>query len=159
LHPDGTLARLLATFPRAGRVEWIGVRPARHVPVEPMAEVLATDGGLLGDHYGGGKREVTLIQAEHLAAVASLMGVPRVGPALVRRNIVIAGINLVALKDRRFRIGEALLAYSGPCHPCSRMEEALGAGGYNAMRGHGGITARVLERGTLRVGDAVVAVP
>jgi MOSC domain-containing protein YiiM len=151
LHPDGTLARLLAMFPRAGRVEWIGVRPARHVPVEQVTEVLATDGGLLGDHYGGGMREVTLIQAEHLAAVASLVGVPRVDPALARRNIVVAGINLVALKDRRFRIGEALLAY--------RMEEALGAGGYNAMRGHGGITARVLERGTLRVGDAVVAVP
>jgi len=159
LHPDGTIARLLAMFPRAGRVEWIGVRPARHVPVEQVTEVLATDGGLLGDHYGGGMREVTLIQAEHLAAVASLEGVPRVDPALVRRNIVVAGINLVALKDRRFRIGEALLAYSGPCHPCSRMEEALGAGGYNAMRGHGGITARVLERGTLRVGDAVVVVP
>ena len=146
-------------FPRAGRVEWIGVRPARHVPLEQVTEVLATDGGLLGDHYGGGMREVTLIQAEHLAAVASLVDVPRVDPALVRRNIVVAGINLVALKDRRFRIGEALLAYSGPCHPCSRMEEALGAGGYNAMRGHGGITARVLERGTLRVGDAVVVVP
>lgn len=159
MHPDGTLARLLATFPRAGRVEWIGVRPARHVPVEPVTEVLATDGGLLGDHYGGGTREVTLIQAEHLAAVASLMEVPRVAPALVRRNIVVAGINLAALKDRRFRVGEALLAYSGPCHPCSRMEEALGAGGYNAMRGHGGIAARVLERGTLRIGDAVVAVP
>jgi MOSC domain-containing protein YiiM len=159
LHPDGTLARLLATFPRAGRVEWIGVRPARHSPVEQVAEVLASDGGLLGDHYGGGKREVTLIQAEHLAAVASLMEVPRVAPALVRRNIVVSGINLLALKDRRFRVGEALLECSGPCHPCSRMEEALGAGGYNAMRGHGGIAARVLERGTLRVGDTVVAVP
>jgi MOSC domain-containing protein YiiM len=159
LHPDGTLARLLAMFPRAGRVEWIGVRPARHVPVEQTVGALATDGGLLGDHYDGGKREVTLIQAEHLAAVASLMGVPRVEPALVRRNIVVSGINLLALKDRRFRVGEALLECSGPCHPCSRMEEALGAGGYNAMRGHGGITARVLERGTLRVGDTVVAVP
>jgi len=159
LHPDATLARLLAAFPRPGRVDWIGVRPARHATPQTVAEALATDGGLVGDHYGGGKREVTLIQAESLAAVASLVGVPRVDPALVRRNIVVAGINLVALKDRRFRIGEALLAYSGPCHPCSRMEEALGAGGYNAMRGHGGITARVLERGTLRVGDAVVVVP
>jgi MOSC domain-containing protein YiiM len=159
LHPDGTLARLLATFPRVGRVEWIGVRPGRHVPVEPVTEVLATDGGLLGDHYGGGAREVTLIQAEHLAAVAALVGVSRVEPGLLRRNLVVSGINLAALKDRRFRIGAALLAYSGPCHPCSRMEEALGAGGYNAMRSHGGITARVLERGTLRVGDAVVVVP
>lgn len=158
MHPDATLARLLAAFPRAGRVEWIGVRPARHAPPEAPTEALATDGGLVGDHYGGGRREITLIQAEHLAAVASLIGIPRIDPGLVRRNVVVSGVNLVALKDRRFRVGAAVLEYTGPCHPCSRMEEALGAGGYNAMRGHGGITARVLERGTIRVGDAVVAV-
>ncbi len=156
---DGTLARLLATFPRAGRVEWIGVRPARQVSPEPVHEILAIDGGLVGDHYGGGKREVTLIQAEHLVAVASIVGAPRIDPTLVRRNVVVSGINLVALKDCRFRVGTALLEYSGLCHPCSRMEEALGSGGYNAMRGHGGIAARVIERGAIRVGDAVVAVP
>jgi MOSC domain-containing protein YiiM len=157
LHPDATLARLLAAFPRAGRVEWIGVRPARHVPPEPLAEAFATAGGLLGDHYDGGKRELTLIQAEHLPAIALLVGAPRVDPALLRRNLVVSGLNLLALKDRRFRVGEAVLEYTGPCHPCSRMEEALGAGGYNAMRGHGGITARVLERGAIRQGDPVIA--
>lgn len=155
MHPDATLARLLGTFPRTGRVDWIGVRPERRVPPEAVVEVLATDGGLIGDHYGGGRREVTLIQAEHLAVVAALIGVPHLDPALVRRNVVVAGLNLLALKGHRFRIGGALLEHTGPCEPCSRMEEALGPGGYNAMRGHGGITARVLERGTIRVGDAV----
>ena len=77
------------------------------------------------------------------------------GPEQLRRNLVVEGINLSALRNRRFRLGAALLEWSGECHPCSRMDEELGPGGYNAVRGHGGITARVLEGGTVRLGDAV----
>jgi MOSC domain-containing protein YiiM len=113
--------------------------------------------GLAGDRYAtDGKRQVTLIQAEHLPVVAALLGWSEPpDPALVRRNLVVAGINLVALKGARFRVGGALLEGTGACHPCSRMEEALGAGGYSAMRGHGGLTARVIQGGMVAVGDAV----
>lgn len=153
------LAELLAMLPQTGRVTWIGVRPARRASVTPLDAVEAIAGqGLAGDHYAhDGKRQVALIQAEHLAAVAAFLGRPLLDPALLRRSIVVAGLNLLALKGRRFRIGGALLEGSGPCEPCSRMEEALGPGGYNAMRGHGGITARVFEGGLIRVGDAVAA--
>lgn len=68
---------------------------------------------------------------------------------------MVAGINLAALKGRRFRLGSAVLEATGECHPCSRMEDILGPGGYNAVRGHGGLTARVLEAGTARNGDAL----
>ena len=120
--------------------------------------------GLLGDRYalsngrvGNGKRGITLIQAEHLPVIAALAGHETVSPATLRRNVVVSGLPLVALKGRRFRIGEVLLEGTGSCDPCSRMEAALGPGGYNAMRGHGGLCARILEGGTLNRGDAVVA--
>jgi MOSC domain-containing protein YiiM len=160
LNPDGELAALMARFPRPGRVEWIGVRPQRRAAIRVLAEVAAlADRGLDGDHYGrsGGKRQVTLIQAEHLAVVSALLGLAAMDPARLRRNIVVSGINLYALRGRSFRIGEAVFEGSGECAPCSRMEETLGAGGYNAVRGHGGITCRVVEGGIIRAGDAVSA--
>ena len=64
----------------------------------------------------------------------------------------------MALKGRRFRIGTAVLEGSGDCAPCSQMEEALGTGGYNAVRGHGGITARIIESGSVTIGDVVLVV-
>lgn len=153
-----TLQELRDTLPQQGTVKWIGVRPARNVPLEVTEQVEAKiDHGLVGDHYRspGGDRQVTLIQAEHLAAVASLLGVGAIDPATVRRNIVVAGINLLALKEKKFLVGNATLAFSGLCQPCSRMETALGPGGYNALRGHGGITARVIKSGIVRIGEAV----
>jgi len=155
-----TLRDLFATLPQTGRVEWIGLRPARRAPLVVAREVEAlAASGLRGDRYAGtGKRQVTLIQAEHLGVIAGVLHRESVDPALLRRNIVVSGINLLALKGAKFRIGAALLEGTGPAEPCSRMEEALGSGGYNAMRGHGGITARVLEDGWIRVGDPVTLV-
>jgi MOSC domain-containing protein YiiM len=160
VNPDSELARLMARFPHAGRVEWIGLRPERRAPLATVAQAEAIAGyGLAGDHYASktnGKRQVTLVQAEHLEAVAKLLGRADVAPELVRRNIVVSGINLLALRNGKFRVGGVLLEGSGPCEPCSRMEEVLGEGGYNAMRGHGGITARILETGRFTVGALVV---
>lgn len=144
---------------RPGRVVWIGLRPARRQPMLPVESArLDIADGLIGDHYSsrtGGARHLTLIQAEHLAAIAGHLGRETVRPEELRRNIVVSGINLLALKGRRFALGEALLEWTGECHPCSRMEEILGPGGYNAVRGHGGITARVLEGGEVELGHRV----
>ena len=139
-----TLATLTSRFPRAGRVDWIGLRPERHAPMEVVAEAELTEAGLMGDRSRKGKRALTLIQAEHLPVIAALAG-REVGPELLRRNLVISGINLIALRGKRLAIGAAVVEITVPCAPCSRMEElALGPGGYNAMRGHGGWCATVV---------------
>jgi len=125
-----------------------------HEPVE--VEAIAGQ-GLIGDRFAGGsgKRGITLIQAEHLPVIAALAGKSELRPALLRRNLMVSGIPVLALKGCRFRIGEVVCEGTGPCDPCSRMEDALGVGGYNAMRGHGGVTARVLSGGWIRIGDRV----
>lgn len=149
----------------AGRVEAIIVRGAPRDPARTISATQALAGiGLADDRLGKkgeselSTRQVTLVQAEHLpiiAQLAHLAGVPAVDPVRLRRNLVVSGINLLALRNARIQVGGAVLEVVGPCAPCSRMEEEVGPGAYAAMRGHGGMTARVIASGAIQVGDGV----
>lgn len=154
-----SIKELKATMPQTGKVEWIGLRPERKATlVEVESVAIGIESGLSGDHNTnkGGKRMITLIQKEHIDMIEKVLG-RAVSPLDLRRNIVVSGINLLALHDQDFMIGnDIILRGTGHCVPCSRMEHNLGLGGYNAMRGHGGITATVVSGGELRLGDMVV---
>lgn len=152
-----TLKQLTRQHAVPGVVQWIGVRRERRGPVEVVESATITGSGLAGDRrQRPGKRAVTLFQWEHLPVIAALSAHDAVDPRLLRRNIGVAGLQLLALRDRPFRLGTAILVGTGPCAPCSRMEEVLGPGGYNAVRGHGGICARVVRDGAVGRGDALV---
>lgn len=160
------LQTLIAAVPQQGQVRWIGVRPER------LAEMLTLDAvearreaGLTGDHARPGprnSRQVTLIQWEHLAVISALLGRDAqhgIKPKDLRRNIAVSGINLFSLKGRRFRIGQAVLETTGWCQPCAKLEQRLGLGTFQAVRGHGGITARVIHTGIIRLGDSLEVEP
>ncbi|MEM9349592.1 MAG: MOSC domain-containing protein [Pseudomonadota bacterium] len=151
---EGALKAMMARHASAGRVAWIGLRPGRREPMSAVLSCELDEAGLKGDHGRAGKRAVTLLQAEHVAVIASLTR-RAFDVSDLRRNILVSGINLNAIKGTAIRVGSAELELTGPCHPCSRMEEVLGPGGYNAMRGHGGMCARVLKAGSIREGDVV----
>ncbi len=151
------ISELTVNFPRSGELLWIGLRPQRQTEMLSVPRVLADPlSGLDGDRYAGRSRnrQVTLIQHEHLAAISSFTN-HTVSPEMLRRNLVVRGINLLALKKQQIQIGDVILKVTGLCHPCSRMEKVLGSGGYNAMRGHGGLTASIVQSGSLNVGDRV----
>ncbi|HEX5843990.1 MAG TPA: MOSC domain-containing protein [Pseudomonas sp.] len=160
------LQELLNAVPQQGTVRWIGVRPsARSSMLELDAVEARREAGLTGDHSRPGPRnarQITLIQWEHLAVISELLGRSAQQPIVpqdLRRNLAISGINLFSLKARRFRIGQAILETTGWCQPCARLEERLGAGAFQAIRGHGGITARVLQGGIIRLNDSVRVEP
>ncbi|SFE83828.1 MOSC domain-containing protein [Roseivivax sediminis] len=152
-----SLGEMIARQAQAGRVDWIGLRPDRRGAMRSVPAVELEAGGLAGDHGRAGKRAVTLVQAEHLAAIGGFLGQGPVAPEELRRNLVISGINLAGLKGRRIAIGAAVLRLTTICAPCSRMEEAFGPGGYSAVRGHGGWCAEVLRPGRIALGDTVRA--
>lgn len=165
------LRALSREFATAGRIDAIFLRPARGAAAVASQRAELVEGrGIVGDRSaaapsrqpGGSKRQVTLIQHEHLPMIAAWAGRPELDAALLRRNLVVAGLNLLAARSPfadealHLAIGdEVLLQVTGPCDPCSKMVAVLGAGGYNAMRGHGGVTARVLRGGWIDIGAAV----
>ncbi|PPC85499.1 MAG: MOSC domain-containing protein [Methylotenera sp.] len=166
---NSDLRTLTTQFAQNGRLDAIYLRPARNVPCVQTTHAMAIAGqGLIGDRTLktpsrnplGSNRQVTLIQAEHIAVIAAFLN-KSVDAAWLRRNLVVSGINLLAAKSlfkdqpMQLCIGEVVLEITGPCEPCSKMEAVLGKGAYNAMRGHGGVNAKVIVGGELKLGDSV----
>lgn len=154
-----SINELKAHYKSPGKVEWIGLRNNKNNDIQQVqAAELLLDHGLVGDKAAlkpGSKRQVTLIQAEYFAVMASLLNKNKILPETLRRNVVISGINLSVLHKHFLKINNAVIEITGNCAPCAKMEKALGPGGFNAMRNHGGVNAVVKKGGVIRVGDEV----
>lgn len=150
---------------------WQGIVEAIHIareaakPLEAVPEVRAVPGqGLEGDRYfdkagtysnhPGSGREVTLIEAEAIEAVARESGIA-LAPGASRRNITTRGVPLNHLVGRRFRVGEVLLEGTRLCEPCTHLEGLTQKGILAALVHRGGLRTHILTEGTIRVGDAI----
>lgn len=149
---DGTVTEIWLTGAAAA--------PMRRVP----AGLLVAGAGLDGDRYalGGGtwarypalEKQLTLIDADDVAAVAAEAGVD-LAPGDTRRNLVTVGVDLPALVGRWFAVGDALLFGMKRCPPCTHLERLIGARLVKPMLNRGGINAAVFAGAQIAEGAVV----
>jgi MOSC domain-containing protein YiiM len=134
----------------------IHIAPARRLPTKAVDTVVAEAGrGLVGDRYHGAKhRHVTVQSRESLEAAAATLGRP-VDPGLTRRNVTLSHGDVPTAPGTRLRIGDALLEAVRVAAPCRLLDDNLGPGAAEALRRRAGTVFRVLESGTIAVGDVV----
>ena len=145
-------------------VEDIFVAPVGGSRMQRVETVEAVEGkGLDGDRYaertgywtGVDECQVTLIEAEGLEEITEKTSVD-VSQGEHRRNIVTRGVEIHALAGKRFKVGEAILEYDRPRPPCRYIQSVSERGMTKALgRGRGGVCARVIRSGTIRVGDVI----
>jgi MOSC domain-containing protein YiiM len=149
----------------AGFVEGIFLAPEAGAEMKSVQAATALEGcGIDGDRYCAGTGhwsrfgkvcEATFIATEDLDDIERETGVG-VKNGEHRRNVVTTGISLRTLRrGERFRVGEVLFEYRGPRSVCRYIERLTEPGMTQALKGRGGICARVIETGTVRVGDEI----
>ncbi|WP_423918706.1 MOSC domain-containing protein [Frigoribacterium sp. 2-23] len=133
--------------------------PELHESIELRAGL-----GIVGDRYFNRPAHrgasVTVFAGESLDAVARLLGVSGLDPAATRRNIVLRGYDVDALRGREFMLdsgdGPVRFRANRPANPCAWMDEVLAPGAFRALRGRGGMRCTPLTDGLLRLGAAVL---
>jgi MOSC domain-containing protein YiiM len=157
----------MVTTMGTGTVEGIFSTEAAGQPMRALTEALAiADHGLVGDRYHDdrgfyserpmpdGGRQLTLVEAEVLESLAAEHGI-ELTPVESRRNVVTRGVQLHDLIGKRFQIGPLLCEGTRVCEPCVRLEELTGKPVNEPLVHRGGLRVRILEGGTLRIGDSV----
>jgi MOSC domain-containing protein YiiM len=120
--------------------------------------------GIVGDRYAGRPAHrdasVTVIAAESLEELAAELGIGPLDPLLTRRNVVLRGAEVEALRGQLFSLdcgeGAVLLQGGRPANPCAWLDTVLAPGAHRGMRGRGGIRCAPLTDGVLRLGPAVL---
>lgn len=110
--------------------------------------------GLVGDRFFGWKEDykgqVTFFQHEVHEALCAQFGVSGLAPSLYRRNLITEGVDLNHLIGQEFEVQGIRFLGTEECRPCYWMDQAMAPGAEEAMRGRGGLRAKILTSGILR---------
>lgn len=136
-----------------------GMPAATHEVVPVTAVECVAGRGLRGDRFfdfkPDYKGQITLFSLEVFSQLLADKGLPPRSPSAVRRNLFTEGVDLNALVGREFSVGPVRLLGVEECRPCSWMDEAVGPGAEDWLKGRGGLRCKILTDGVIREGDEV----
>ena len=103
------------------------------------------------DNYKG---QITFFSLEVFERLAAHFGLTDESASVLRRNVIVSGIDLNGLIGEEFAIQGVRLRGTAHCKPCYWMNHAVGAGAEEFLQGNGGLRAQILADGTIALGDA-----
>ena len=140
-----------------GSVSHIHIGSQHGAEPQSLDEVRAVqDQGLEGDRNFGSIRSVTIVCEGELTKVAADLGKEAIAPGATRRNITVTLDELPRTHGTEIQLGEVLVEVWRDCAPCVYMEETVGQGARDALKGRSGISATITGGGLIRVGDPVI---
>jgi MOSC domain-containing protein YiiM len=129
--------------------------PGEHPLVEKEELSCVAGRGIEGDRFydykDNYKGQITFFSSEVFAEVCRQLGVLGKSPGVSRRNVITAGVDLNSLVDAEFEIQGVRFAGIAECSPCYWMDLAIAPGAEKLLQGRGGLRARILTDGILRV--------
>ncbi|MEE9199441.1 MAG: MOSC domain-containing protein [Dehalococcoidia bacterium] len=137
-------------------VDALHIAPAHFQEMRPLETVeIITDLGVEGDRYAA-KRDANRVKRQVLLMDHESLDDLDLTPGAVRENITTRGLPLYSLgAGQRLQLGpQVVLEVTAPCEPCYRMDE-IRPGLREQLKGRRGMLARVLQGGTISVGDAI----
>ena len=134
-------------------------RPAGAHPSLDLPSVQCRAGlGLEGDRFFGYRPDyggqVTFFDWAAYVGIREDLAVPGLRPDAFRRNVIIEGMPLRSLIGARFAVGGVEFEGMSEAKPCHWMDAAVAPGAEAWLKGRGGLRARILTDGLLRVGPA-----
>jgi len=135
-------------------------KPAGESPILEVEAIECVAGrGIRGDRFfdykPDYKGQITFFRWEYLTRMWDELGVPlgQRDPSATRRNVLAEALDLGALVGSEFEIQGIRFLGTEECRPCYWMNGAIHPEAEAWMRGRGGLRAKILSDGILRLAD------